>query len=347
MTPYETSTPLAAPGTTQTVGVHREWDALAEVVVGRPLDFTFPTRAPQTQAALAFLPQGFEHRWAEAAGKRWSETDPESYTRCRDQLDALAAFLADRDITVHRPVELSPEEQAILGEFSPVSLQIFTRDPMIVIGDTVIEASLRLPHRFKERFGLRPLIADLVRRGAHHIVVPPGRPVPLDQVALAQGPFLEGGDVMLFGPDILVGVGEGRYATDDAGLDWLRAQLGSRYRVHRVPLHSRVLHLDDGLAAVREGLAVVAREQFTHGLPPLIADWDLIDVTLDDALNLLAANVLVLAPGEVLLDTRLPRLADELTAHGVTVHTMDFDAVTPFAGGFRCSHHPVRRTPAG
>lgn len=205
---------------------------------------------------------------------------------------------------------------------------------------------MRLPHRFKERFGLRHLMADMVRRGARHVVVPPGSPLPLQQVAQAQGPFLKRGDVMLFGPDILVGAGEGGFASDDAGIDWLRQELGDSYRVHRTSLHPRVLHLDDGLAAVREGLAIVARDQFLDGLPRVIADWEVIDVGLDEALDLLVANVLVLAPGEVVLDSRARGLAELLTRHDVTVHMLEFDAVTPFAGGFRCSHHPIRRTPA-
>lgn len=45
------------------------------------------------------------------------------------------------------------------------------------------------------------------------------------------------------------------------------------------------------------------------------------------------------------MDSRVSRLAEALTRRDVTVHTLDFDAVTRFAGGFRCSHHPLRRTP--
>ncbi|MFE4527599.1 hypothetical protein ACFRMO_11235 [Streptomyces anulatus] len=101
-----------------------------------------------------------------------------------------------------------------------------------------------------------------------------------------------------------------------------------------------------GLPEVREGLAIAARAQFVDGLPSVIADWDIIDVGLDEALDQLVANVLVLAPGEVILDSRALGLAGHLTRHDVTVHTLDFDAVTPFAGGFRCSHHPVHRAPA-
>ncbi|MFF0745417.1 dimethylarginine dimethylaminohydrolase family protein [Streptomyces sp. NPDC004111] len=285
-------------------------------------------------------------RMPQLAGKLWSDGDPEGFARCAEQMDALAAFLEARGITVHRPRQLSDTERAVHSELSSFTLQQFVRDPILVIGDHVVESAMRAPYRVKERYGLRPLIGDLVARGARHVAVPPGLPVPHQDIARAPGPFLEGGDVLLFGSDILVGVGEGGFASDLAGARWLGRYLERSHRVHPVRLHPRVLHLDDGLSAVREGLAVVAREQFVDGIPPLLADWDLIEVSLDDALELLGANMLVLGPGEVVVDSRMTGLAEELTRHGVTVHTRDYDAVTPFAGGFRCSHHPVRRVPA-
>ncbi|MFD3731253.1 hypothetical protein [Streptomyces sp. NPDC058632] len=62
-----------------------------------------------------------------------------------------------------------------------------------------------------------------------------------------------------------------------------------------------------------------------------------------DAVNLLAGNSLVLALGEIVVAERLTDLAEALTVHDVTVHTLPYDAVTPFAGGFRCSRHPLVR----
>ncbi|MFH9294458.1 amidinotransferase [Streptomyces sp. NPDC017520] len=244
-----------------------------------------------------------------------------------------------RGVRVHRPRGLSEDELDVYdGGFR---MQTFVRDPMIVIGDRVIEAALRLPARFKERFGLRPVIEEAEARGARCSVMPPPAPVPVADLPTAVEPFLEGGDVLPMGRDILVGTG--RAASDAAGARWLERLLGDDYRVHQVPLSEGVIHLDDGLTTVREGLAVVCREQFTDGLPAPVADWELIDVSLHDAVNLLAGNSLVLAPGETLVDERLTDLAEALTARDVTVHTLPYDAVTPFAGGFRCSHHPLVR----
>ncbi|MEU5289086.1 amidinotransferase [Streptomyces sp. NPDC020755] len=323
--------------------VTHDWGVLEETVVGRVIDFTFPSElVAGVPAPFGFLPERTRQNMPRWAGKPWSEADPEGYGRCVEQVEELARFLPARGVRVHRPRVLSENELDVYG--GGFSMQTFVRDPMIVIGDRVIEAALRLPARFKERFGLRPVIEEAEARGARCSVMPPPAPVSVEKLPTAVGPFLEGGDVLPMGRDILVGTG--RAASDAAGARWLERLLGDDYRVHQVPLSERVIHLDDGLTTVREGLAVVCREQFTDGLPPLVADWELIDVSLHDAVNLLAGNSLVLAPGEVLVDERLRDLAEALTARDVTVHTLPYDAVTPFAGCFRCSHHPlVRKLP--
>ena len=95
----------------------------------------------------------------------------------------------------------------------------FPRDGMIVIGDHVIDASLRLLCRQRERYGLRPIIQRAVQqRGARWSSVPLGSPGCVD------GPFLEGGDTLLNGYEIYVGISG--CASDLAGVDWLQALLG-------------------------------------------------------------------------------------------------------------------------
>ncbi|MEU3730916.1 amidinotransferase [Streptomyces sp. NPDC033538] len=327
------------------VNVTHEWGVLKEAVVGRVIDFRVPERlGAGLPDSLRFLPGPTRRDLPRWAGRLWSEADPEGYTRSVEQIDGLVRFLTGRGVSVRRPRKLTAHELGVYeNDGDRFSMQTFVRDPMIVVGDHVIEAALRLPARFKERFGLRPVFAETVSRGARYSVMPPPSPVAVPEVASATGPFLEGGDVMVLGRDILVGHGRGGAASDAEGARWLARLLGDGYRVHEVPVSDQVIHLDDGLTAVREGLAVVCREQFVDGLPTPVADWELIDVSLRAAVDLLAGNSLVMSPGEVLVDERLTELAEALTARNVTVHTLPFDAVAAFAGGFRCAHHPLVR----
>jgi len=52
---------------------------------------------------------------------------------------------------------------------------------------------------------------------------------------------------------------------------------------------------------------------------------------------------MILGENEIIIDTRLPHIASELEEKGVTVHMLDYNYVTKWAGGFRCTHHPIVR----
>lgn len=323
--------------------VTHEWGVLKEVVVGRVTDFVFPEYSPELAEAMAFLPEQTKRAAPEWSGHRWSHVQPEGFARCVSQVEGLVTFLKDRGIEVHRPRVLTEREDSVFDGGAPIAPQIFVRDPMIVIGHTVIETALRPAYRFRERYGLRPVFAELQARGADYRVMPPPSPLPVAQMWDLTGPILEGSDVFVMGADVLVGVSQGRSASNGEGVDWLRATLGDRYRVHEVPLSADVLHMDDGLAIVDQGLALVCREQFPDGLPALLDGWDIIDVSLYEAMNLLAGNGIVLGPREIVIDERVPHLVDVLSKHDVIVHTLPYDAVTQWAGGFRCSHQAIVR----
>ncbi|MEU3707235.1 hypothetical protein AB0E82_33670 [Streptomyces anulatus] len=157
--------------------VTHDWGVLKETVVGRVIDFTFPAElAAGVPASLGFLPERTRQNMPRWAGKLWSQADPEGYERCVEQVEGLAGFLTARGVGVHRPRALTDSELNLYG--GGFSMQTFVRDPMIVIGDRVIEAALRLPARFKERFGVRPVIEEAEGRGARCSVMPPPAPVP-------------------------------------------------------------------------------------------------------------------------------------------------------------------------
>ena len=106
-----------------------------------------------------------------------------------------------------------------------------------MVGSHVIEGSLRLQCRQRERFGLRALLQKAaLERGAQW------SSVPLGWLNGVDGPFLEGGDTLLNGHEVYVGMSG--CASDMAGIDWLQALLGAPYRVIPVALKSDVLHLD-------------------------------------------------------------------------------------------------------
>ena len=312
-------------------GVHHEWGKLREVVIGiSPAEdfvvFHDETMRWQTPAEAAFSRQH--------VGRRLIDIEPEWARRMEQQVDALADFVVRQGIAVHRPERLAGVHRTFLAPDGE-GMQLFPRDPMIVVGNHVIDSSLRMLCRQRERYGLRSIVLNAAQdRGAQWSSVPLGSPTGVD------GPFLEGGDTLLNGREVYVGMSG--CASDMAGIDWLQALLGPKYRVIPVALKSNVLHLDCAMALVRPGLVVYCEEKLIDGLPTSLRGWDAIKVSVEEA-TLLATNGLILEDGRMIVDADNTRVIDELRNRRMDVIPLPFDGPIRVGGGMRCAHHPLWR----
>ena len=312
-------------------GVHHEWGKLREVVIGISPAEDFIVF--HEESARWMTPDVAEFS-RENAGRRLIDIDADWALRIERQVDALAELLAREGVAVHRPQRLRGDERTFLAP-NGEGAQLFARDGVIVVADHVIDASLRLKCRQRERFGLRPIIQGAVqKRGARWSSVPLGSPGCVD------GPFLEGGDTLLNGYEVYVGISG--CASDLAGADWLQALLGNRYRVLPVAMKSNVLHLDCCLALVGPGLLIYCPEKLIDGLPTALRDWDKISVSVDEATRL-ATNGLIIESGRMIVDADNSRVIDELRRRGIDVIPLPFDGPIRLGGGLRCAHHPLLR----
>lgn len=312
-------------------GAHHEWGKLREVVIGLSPAEDFVVFHEESMRWQVPAESDFSRRHA---GRRLVELDPEWAHRIESQVDALAERVAREGVTVHRPERLRGRERTFMAP-NGEGAQLFARDGMIVVADHVIDASLRLACRQRERYGLRPIIQRVVlERGARWSSVPLGSPGCVD------GPFLEGGDTLLNGREIYVGMSG--CASDMAGIDWLQALLGAPYRVIPVALRSNVLHLDCAMALVKPGLLIWCPEKLIDGLPTSLRSWDAITVSKDEA-NRLATNGLVLEEGRMIVDADNTRVIDELRQRRMDVIPIPFDGPIRIGGGLRCAHHPIWR----
>ena len=315
-------------------GAHHEWGKLREVIIGISPAEDFVVFHEASMRWQRPEEAEFSRRHT---GRRLIELDGEWAERIERQADALAGLVAREGVTVHRPERLRGDERTFLAP-NGEGAQLFPRDGVIVIADHAIDASLRLRCRQRERYGLRPHIQRMVaERGARWSSVPLGSPGGVD------GPFLEGGDTLLNGHEVYVGMSG--CASDMAGIDWLQSLLGPRYRVIPVALRSNVLHLDCALGLVKPGLLVWCPEKLIDGLPMSLRGWDAITVSKDEA-NRLATNSLILEEGRMIVDADNTRVIDELRQRKVDVIPLPFDGPIRVGGGLRCAHHPLWRESA-
>lgn len=319
------------------IKVHHEWGMLKEALLGYPY-FSIPIY-PETMAD--YVPRENLALFEQCVGGTVETKLPRLWEKQVAQLGTAAKILTDLGVKVHHLPPPTEEEIQYLGNYGQYwqTLQ-YARDAIVVIGNNYIETGLRWPGRRMERWANRRVLGDRLQGNARVVSMPEPPMVSVDQ-GDGPGPFLEGGDVLLLGRDILVG--NTGNASNRAGIDWLQQYLGSDYRVHEVKLSRAFLHLDCCFAACRPGLALICKEAFVDGIPEPIRDWQFIEVSKHDAEAKLACNGLVIDEKTMLIARGVPHLAKALRAAGQEVIETPFDALTWQGGGFRCWHHPLVR----
>ena len=264
--------------------------------------------------------------------------DPTLYELRVQEREELVSILERYSVEVLRPRKLTDEELALAtlpeGPTHGRGLSnFFVRDPFIVVGDHVIEANSRKEYRRFEALTAR----DLFRGCASYV----GLPMP-DFTDAEAGPFLEGGDVMVYHKKIFVG--NSGYGSNSAGIQWLRNYLAPYgYEVEEVRLQGNILHLDCAMSLVREGLTIVCEESFADGIPETFRDWDKILVPEEDA-EQLAVNGMAISPEVYITDIAFrDTIGKQLEARGIKVEYLDFHVTRMSAGSVHCSTQPLLR----
>jgi hypothetical protein len=183
------------------IKVHHEWGTLKEAVVGTAVSLRIPAWSDEYE----FLTPEVQQFIKDHQGKPLKEADPDLYEQSISQMDDLVALLESRGVVVHRAKPLTADEEEYLAAYKAGIQQCFTRDPFLVIGNHVIETSMREFERRKERFGIRRAIQErLIEGNANWVSMPQAAPAR-EAAGYGPGPFLEGGDVLLLGRDIYAG----------------------------------------------------------------------------------------------------------------------------------------------
>ncbi len=315
------------------IGVNYEWGALKEVIVGIGDGLVMPAYSDKVD----FIYDKQYLDWMKKfGGKPAIEVEPDKTRDVIAQINGLVKVLEGRGITVYRPRVLNPEEHDYLTNVQEGQMQIYARDPMLVIGNNVIETALKIPMRAKEKFPLREIIRDRIKNtDAKYVSMPSPSPnYGEDEI------YLEGGDVLLNGKEIYVG--HSSKASNPAGIEWLQNYLGSDYQVHEIKISPEFEHLDCIMALLKPGLGLLCSDALVEELPDSLQGWDFIDVSIEETKRL-GANALVLDENTVIMDTQHKRIIDEVRKRNHEVIEGPYNYVATWGGAFRCSHHPLVR----
>ena len=322
-------------------GAYTDFGTLRAAIVGNAEGLALPPFNPtlhhyndEVQAAL------------KASGDRPLEifkAMPERWEKTVGQLDALADLYEKNGIQVYRPRPYSNEESEYLAELQPGASLLYPADPVYTVGKHYIEVNIRRAYRRKEVFPLRDVVAPLLAADAdtRHVVMPPAQ--PFMPSSGGPGPYLEGGDIICYKNHLFVG--ESDIATNRAGTEWLRDYIEPYgYTVHPMPMKGTVLHLLGTMVLVREGVLLLFRDELDCELPAPLQDWDVIELSEDEARAYATVGV-SLDDKRYVMPSHLGRVGEELSRRGVEPIEIDYDHVSYWGGCVSCSTHAIARDP--
>lgn len=335
------------------IEVDYEYGNLKEVIVGSGLMlYADVDKAKWVAEAARTLPEAEAKKRRDRSGQM--STDMPKCRLLEAENDALIALLELFGVVVHRPSEVTREMVAanygaewLVNGFT----QTYSRDPMFVVGDNVIELAPASPNRRGEMLGYRRLFAERVEgSGAKWFQMP-----LVDATSMTSPNYdkndhvaLEGGDLLALGKTVLAGTTLNPVTgSSKRGVDWLTTILGGQgYDVARIRIKPEFQHLDVCLSIPRHGLAIVCPDAFVDGLPSALDGWDLIEVTVDQA-QLMACNGLPIDPENYILgyndEEDGSTVQSALESRGITAHLIAFGNHTEDGGSIRCSTHPLVR----
>lgn len=320
------------------VFVKSEFAPLKRVVMAQS-EFAFPSKEDSGDEEFLTEESKDLYKGKDILGKNYREVFPERQKAWEDERENLKKVLEKYNVEVIMPRLLTDYEKEI-GKEDGYS-NFFRRDPFFTIGHLLIEGSLRFPHRRNEILPVRNILAmESDNNKCLYLSIP--KPDISKGHYSEEGPFLEGGDVLVL--DKTLFVGRSGLASNENGIRWLRNLMSNfGYKVAEVPLHHTILHLDCAISLVREGLMIVCEEALLDGIPEQFKDWDIIQVTLEDA-SRLATNGLPVNENVYITDHEFKFIGDELEKRGVKVEYVDFKISRSFGGSFRCSTQPLLRS---
>ena len=328
-------------GASGNFGVHSEYGKLREVVVGHFDDFVYAEWSPSVRYAHPELRALLEAQEGQPLNVK--ELLPERHEMTVQQLEALVETYEKHGVKVHRARRYTEDEKKYVDHLQGGHALIYPADPVFVLGHHYLELCIRRPYRRKEIFPLRDLLMPRIEADPdmRHVAMP--QAAPRREFGEGPGPFLEGGDIMVLGKDVIVG--EGDVCSNRAGTLWLERYLRDYgYKVHPMPINGLWLHTLGVMCLLREGLLMAYLPALAEGLPEPLKDWEVIEITEHECANMATVGV-SLDDRTYMIGNRHNRVIDELVKHDIDPVPMQSDHIYFWGGDMRCATLPLARDP--
>lgn len=324
------------------IKVNNEYGQLKEMLYGRVDDFRLPEWDP---IAFQWVDEKIANLVKQHGGKLFSEADPDWYGTVYEQVERVVQFIESQGVIVHRPADNTEIELQNFRLSSPMNINLYQRDHIVAIGDTIFETAFATPERLRQKYAVRHLTMELMRQGNRIISAP--QPLDTYDHDMEREVLVEGGDVLIdLENDGHVYVGHSGNAANDLGYLWLKNAF-PEYNVHQIQIDTTRFqhqHLDCVMVIFKDW-GIILEEDIVGGvagLPAPLQNRKWVRMTGRES-ELKLANIIALNPEEVIMAQEAERLIKEVEALGVKVHKFPYYEVGEIGGSLRCNTHPIYR----
>ena len=325
-------------------GVYDEWGPLKHCLVGTVETFRFPDNLKEGYELVGPETKAF---MAKGAGRLLKDVYPKEFEEWQNEQDILADTIAAHGIKVERPIALTEGERTMVLPGESGVYQGSPADSIWVVGNSYLELRMRTPLIRKNNFWQRRQFMDTVLNNGGEMLHAP-LPIPGKE----QGPmnhigYIEGGDIIQYGRDILCGADA--ISTSEAGFAWFKHAMEDRgYRVHKQTFNAIEIHLLAQMNIIGPNLGLMCDEGFEgHEKCDFLTkgagkDIEFIKITPEEVHGG-GADVVMLDETKVLISSLQPRIADELAKRGLEPISIPLTWASKFASGIRCCMNIIHR----
>lgn len=349
--------------TTPRVWSCNEWDPLEEVIVGTVQNATVPVWSPVLASTAPNHAKWFFEKYG---GQLFPE---EMREKADKELDNLVSVLQSLGIVVRRPDALNFNAEYQTPWWKSKGLYAaMPRDVIMVVGDTIVEASMAWRSRYFEVFAYRTIIEEYFRDGARWLAAPkstmaddfyntqydPNYPTidGVRQFVINEREVaFDAADFTRCGKDLFV---QKSNVTNAMGIEWVRRHIGSEFTIHEVEFGDEYpMHIDTTIVPLAPGKLMINPEWVQKPeIPPIFDSWEIIEAPppvkpYDSALyfssDWLTMNFLIIDEKRVIVEENETPLIALLKKHGFEPIPIPFRNFYPFGGSVHCATADIRR----
>jgi N-dimethylarginine dimethylaminohydrolase len=227
---------------------------------------------------------------------------------------------------------------------STLNHNIYNRDSLVSIGNTLVESSFLTPERHRNKYAVRYISMALMNAGNKVISMP--QPLDTYEHNHEESPIVEGGDVEI--GDGSIYIGNSGEASNSLGVQWYKTAFPD-WNVHEIKISTKRFphqHLDCVMVAFSKWGCILIDDIVGgyKGLPQSLQNKKWIELKLEEATDKLA-NFIAINPEEVVMPAEAERLRKEIEAlrPRIKVHAFPYYQVGKIGGSLRCNTCPIYR----